>query len=131
MRTIPVASWELSRHRVRFVTAVQNRWTQYCQELYNYPIQPDDSLLDRDSTSSRGPSPLPVMREEVEEALGRLPEGKSPGADNIPSELLKHAGNELVTIVTSLCQKIWESKQWPAEWTQSLIIPLPKRGNLR
>lgn len=112
-------------------SAVLNRWTQYCQELYNYPIQPDDSLLDGDSTPSREPSPLPVMREEVEEAIRSLPEGKSPGADNIPTELLKHGGNELVTIVTSLCQKIWEAKQWPTEWTQALIIPLPKKGNLR
>ena len=111
-------------------SAVLNRWTQYCQELYNYPIQPDDSLLDGVSTT-REPSPLPVMREEVEEAIRNLPEGKSPGADNIPSELLKHGGNELVTVITSLCQKIWESKQWPDEWTQSLIIPLPKKGNLR
>ena len=40
-------------------------------------------------------------------------------------------GSDLVTIVTALCQKIWEKKQWPIEWTRSLIIPLPKKGNLR
>ena len=50
------------------------------------------------------------MMEEVEETIRNLPEGKSSGADNIPSELLKHGGNELVPVTTSLCQKIWETK---------------------
>ncbi len=27
-------------------SAVLARWTEYCEELYNYPIQPDISLTD-------------------------------------------------------------------------------------
>lgn len=56
-------------------TAVLNRWTQYCQNLYNHLIQPDINLIDWDSTSMRTPSPLPVLREEVEEAMWSLPTG--------------------------------------------------------
>ena len=111
-------------------SAVLNRWTEYCQELYNYPIQPDKNILEGVATP-RVPSPIPILREEVEEAIRSLPTGKSPGADNITAELLKHGGQEMVTYVTAICQKIWEKKQWPTEWTQSLIIPLPKKGNLR
>jgi len=71
------------------------------------------------------------MRKEVEEAIRSLPAGKSPGADNIPAELLKHGGGCLVAVITSLSQKIWETKQWPTVWTKSLIIFLPKKGILR
>ena len=71
------------------------------------------------------------MREEEEAAIRSLTTGKSPGADNIPAELLKHVGNDLVTVVTSLCQKIWETKQWPDEWAKPFIIPLPQKGNLQ
>ena len=56
---------------------------------------------------------------------------KAPGADNIPAELLKHGGKELIALMTSLFQKIWVTKTWPDEWTRSLIIPLPKKGNPR
>mgnify|MGYP006273469667 CR=1 FL=1 len=112
-------------------SAVLKRWSQYCSDLYNHPLQPDHSLIDGDSTPQREPSPLPVLKEEVEEAIRSLPTGKSPGADNIPAELLKNGGEHLATVITSLCQKIWATKQWPVEWTQSLIIPLPKKGNLR
>ena len=71
------------------------------------------------------------MKEEVEAAIRSLPVDKAPGADNIPAELLKYGGKELVALITSLCQKIWETKTWPDEWTRSLVIPLPKKGNPR
>ena len=35
---------------------------------------------------------LPVLRAEVKEAVRSLKAGKSPGVDNIPSELLKNGG---------------------------------------
>ena len=46
---------------------------------------------------------------------------KSPGIDNVPAELIKYGGEA----------KIWETKTWPEEWTKSLIIMIPKKGNLR
>ena len=57
--------------------------------------------------------------------------GKSSGVDNIPTELLKYGGINVVNIMTKICQNIWSTKQWPADWTQSLIIPIPKKGNLK
>ena len=110
--------------------AVLNRWTEYCQELYNFPLQPDKSIL-VDEPKHNIPEPLPVMKEEVKEAVKSLQGGKSPGLDNIPSELLKQGGEAVTEVLTTLCQKIWETKQWPTEWTQSLIIPIPKKGDTR
>ena len=30
-----------------------------------------------------------------------------------------------------ICNKIWKTGEWPTPWTQSLIITLPKKGNLQ
>ena len=30
-----------------------------------------------------------------------------------------------------ICIKIWQTGEWPIPWTQSLIITLPKKGNLQ
>ncbi|GFR65860.1 endonuclease-reverse transcriptase [Elysia marginata] len=57
--------------------------------------------------------------------------GKAPGVDNIPSELLKAGGEEVNDIFTALCQRIWNEKKLSTEWTKSLVVPLPKKGNLR
>ena len=51
--------------------------------------------------------------------------------DNIPSLLLKNGGETKTTVLTVMCQKIWETKEWPKEWTQSLVISLPKKGQLK
>ena len=53
---------------------------------------------------------------------------KSRRVDNVPAELLK---NELIRVLTAICQRKWETKQWPKDWTQSLITHTPKKGNLR
>ena len=111
-------------------TAVLNRWTEYCQELYNFQLQSDTGLLGAEPTD-RTLESLPVLREEVEQAVRSLKGGKSPGPYNIPAELLKHGGEAVINVLTVLCQKIWETKEWPREWTQSLIIPLPKKCNTR
>ena len=51
--------------------------------------------------------------------------------DSIPSELLKNGGKTTTTVLTAICQKTWETMEWPKEWTHSLVIPLPKRGNFK
>ena len=111
---------------------IMYRWTEYCKELYNYQIKPDTNIIKNQQNTIRPePSPLPVLKEEVTEAIHSLPDNKSPGLDNIPSELIKHGGDELNKVLTTICQKIWQTKQWPTLWTQSLIIPLPKKANAR
>ena len=94
-------------------TAVLNQWTEYCSGLYNYELHPDISLIQSNQTPTQEAESLPVLREEVEEAVPRLKAGKSPGVDNIPSELLKNGGDATTTVLTALCQKIRETKEWP------------------
>ena len=69
----------------------------------------------------------PIMKDEVEAAVRNLKSGKSSGTDNVPAELVKYGGEDVVSFMTALCQKIWLEKKWPKEWTQSLVIPYRKR----
>ena len=73
----------------------------------------------------------PTLREEVEAAVKSLKKGKSAGVGNIPSEL-DQAGREAMTdTLLIICNKIWQTGEWLTPWTQSLIITLPKKGNLK
>ena len=67
----------------------------------------------------------------MKEAVRGLKARKSPGVNNIPSELLKTEDEATTTVLTAICQKTWETMEWPKEWTHSLVIPLPKRGNFK
>ena len=73
----------------------------------------------------------PILREEVEAAVKALKMGKSAGVDNIPAELVQAGGETMVDILTTICNKFWKTGEWPTTWTQSLIITLPKKGNLQ
>ena len=68
----------------------------------------------------------PILRKEVEAAVQSLKKGKSAGGDNIPAELVQTGGDNVITALTTICNKIW-----PIPWTQYLVITLPKKGNLQ
>ena len=60
-----------------------------------------------------------------------MKKGKSAGVDNIPAELVLAGGEDVITALTTICEKIWQKGEWPTPWTQSLVITLLKKGNLQ
>ena len=83
-----------------------NRWTEYCKELYNYPINPDPNVLAHNGNHNTDTYyELLILESEVVNAIKKLKEGKSPGIDNIPNELIKHGGTAIIRMLTAICQK--------------------------
>ena len=60
-----------------------------------------------------------------------MKKGKSAGVDNNPAELGQAGGEDVTTTLMTICNKIWQTGEWPTPWTQSLVITLPKKGNLQ
>ena len=54
---------------------------------------------------------------------------KAGGGDGIPAELLQILKDDAVKVLHSICQQIWKTQQWPQDWTRSVFIPIPKKGN--
>ena len=72
----------------------------------------------------------PILHKEVEAAVQSLKKGRSLGVDNIPEELAQAVGEDVITALTTISNKIWQTGEWPTPWTQSLVITLPRKGNL-
>ena len=105
------------------------RWTEYCSELYDYKTNGDPEFAcSHESTNIERDDILP---EEVEAAVKMLKKGKSAGVDNIPGELVQAGGEEMIHVLHKICNEIWKKGEWPKEWTQSLVITIPKKGNLQ
>ena len=92
-------------------TAVLNLRTEYCSGLDNCELHPDTSVLQSNQSPTQEAASLPVLSEEIE-YVHNLKAGKSPRVDNIPSELLKDGGKATTTVLTVICQKISEMKEW-------------------
>ena len=56
---------------------------------------------------------------------------KASGGDGIPAELFQILKDDAVKVLHSICQKIWETQQWPQDWKRSVFIPISKRGNAK
>ena len=106
-----------------------NRWTEYCSELYNHKADGDPLVLNCPQTDTEDDHPIP--RKEVEAAVQSLKKAKSAGVDNSPAELAEADGEEVITVLAAICNKIWQTAEWPTPGTQSLVITLPKQGNLQ
>ena len=67
----------------------------------------------------------------MEAAVQSLKKGKSAGVNNIPAELVQAGREDIITALMTICNKIWQTAEWPTPRTQTLVITLPKKGNLQ
>ena len=99
---------------------ILNRWTEYCSELYNYKANGDPSVLNCPQTDTEDNHS--ILHREIEAAVQSLKKGRSAGVDNIPAELVQAGGEDVITALTTICNKIWQTGEWPTPWTKSLVI---------
>jgi hypothetical protein len=108
---------------------IKQRWFEYGSALYNH--KPDiDPLVCVRSTPSECDNEPPILRSEIESAINRLKADKSPGTDEIPGELLKHGGDSIIDQYHCICNNIWQKESIPEEWTKSIIVTMPKKGDI-
>ncbi|KAI8434260.1 hypothetical protein MSG28_012354 [Choristoneura fumiferana] len=72
-----------------------------------------------------------IMRDEVRAAIKHLKCNKAMGCDEIPIEVFKAMGESGVDVLFTICNKIWETGIWPDDWSQSIFIPLHKKGSTK
>jgi hypothetical protein len=109
------------------------RWREHFEGILNCPEpttclgemewgeETEELEIDRDD----------INEDEVRKALKSLKNGRAAGNDGIKPELLKHGGETLVKSMTNLCNKVWKTGSVPKEWKEGIIIPLPKKGDLK
>jgi hypothetical protein len=111
---------------------IKTRWTEYCRTLYQDTETNYSTVIEMEKTA---PPPAEdqkdyILMEEVEAAIRRLKPRKSPGPDNITGELLQAGGEALVKEMHAICNKIWKEGDPPEEWTKSVLVVIPKKGDL-
>ena len=105
---------------------VKEGWRYYTENLYKR----DDNMTTIYETKECEEEAT-ILEEEVRKALKALSNGKSPGSDGIPIELLKEVDEEAIKVLTAICQQIWIKRIWPKQWKESIYVPIPKKGDPR
>ena len=110
---------------------IQERWREYIKDLYDTNHKPAYSEMELESQDEieDGELGLELMREEIEKAIDDMKGKKAVGVDNIPAEFWKVMEGEARKELTGLCQEIYLKGKWPKDFTKTIMIPIPKKGN--
>lgn len=107
---------------------INHTWKQYFSSLLNHPIKEETTYVPEPPTEQEVAELRDEMIniEEVETAIASLKNGKSPGSDLIPNEILKWGKPLLTTKLSELFTKAYRTGTIPEDWGKSIICPIYK-----
>ena len=89
------------------------RWKNYFSQLLNVHGAKDVRQEEIHTAEPLVPEPSSF---EVELAIEKLKNHKSPGIDQIPAELIKAGGRTIRCAIHKLIISIWNKEELPEEW---------------
>ena len=104
---------------------IEKRWQEYT-ELYKKDL--NDSDKHAGVITHLEPD---ILEFEVKWTLESITMNKVSGGDGISAELFQVLRDDAMKVLSSICQQIWKTQQWPQDWKKSVFIPIPKKGNAK
>ena len=111
----------------------QQRWRRHFTSVLNQQSHFDAEELARaEQKPLRAEMAEPPSEEELVKAVSSLKNGKTGGESGILPEMVK-AGCQSVEfrgLLLDLVHTAWREKKVPQEWANSVLVPVPKKGDL-
>ncbi|KAJ4436358.1 hypothetical protein ANN_18990, partial [Periplaneta americana] len=98
-------------------------WVTYFQKLYDNEEEVNNEFI---TTIEEEIIPIPIK--DIQDTITQLKNRKAPGVDNISNEMIKYGGSLLVEEIHKLFRKIYSNMEIPAQWKESITIPIFKKG---
>uniref|UniRef100_A0A1Y1JWU5 Reverse transcriptase domain-containing protein n=1 Tax=Photinus pyralis TaxID=7054 RepID=A0A1Y1JWU5_PHOPY len=111
---------------------IMDRWKEYFRDLLDHRSnEQNNKHSEQTKNATEDETEKPITKEEINEAIKSLKNGKAPGYDKITTEMLKNLDDRGTEMFWKLCNKIWDEEQIPEDWKIGLIVPIFKKGNAR
>ena len=110
-----------------------NRLKEHFEEVLNQNLKdPASSVFDeiKENEALHEINCGPFTFNEVKRAIKGLKNNKSPGVDNITSELLKADIDTAARQLLNIFEQVKHSKTIPSDWKKSYLVKIPKKGDL-
>jgi hypothetical protein len=102
---------------------VLNRWKNFFNQVLNVHEVHDVRQMEIHKAEPLVPEPNLV---KVDIAIGKLKRYKSLGTNQISAELMKAGGETLCSEIHTLICCIWNKKELPQQWKESIIVLIHK-----
>ena len=75
----------------------------------------------------------PPTVEELKEAIDKLKSGKAAGQTSILPEMIRGASydDDFLNSLLELVQLVWREGKVPQDWIDAVLVPIPKKGELK
>ena len=101
---------------------VSGRWREYFEKLLNEENEWNDELS---AEYVEGPADM-ISKEEVRQAIQDLKVRKAAGPSGVTGEMIMAAGEQAVSWMTSICNKIVKEETIPESWQMSELVAIYK-----
>jgi len=102
-------------------------WENYITELYEQPNRPVTIEIEPEEevdADEKGPY---ILQSEVEKGIKEMRNKKATGDDDVPGDVLKLFGESGLKIMMKLINIIYETGEWPKDFTEFKMIALKKK----
>ena len=93
------------------------RWGEYVEELLNRPPPPISEAIPEAELMLDVNTAKP-SKEEIAKSIQNQKNGKAPGPDGIPAEILKGDVNTSTQMLYDILAKVWEEETIPEDWKE-------------
>ena len=118
---------------------IRHEWTEYFRNLFAETVDPSwdsnfrrevDEFVENVNVSHVNfiPTVDPITAQEVSKQISIMPNGKSPGYDNISIEHYRYAGDNVIKCVTWIINYVIFTGEIPKYCKKGILIPIPKAG---
>ena len=115
------------------VVVQQQQWRRHFTTILNIQNQFNEAeiMKARQRPIRHQLAEMPNM-DELTSAIGRLKNGKAGGLSGILPEMVKAAccGEDFLDLLLDLVQMVWKESEVPKDWSDALLVPIPKKGDL-
>ena len=104
-----------------------NQWIEYFNETLNYNVQdrPEWNVIE-DDPPDVDDLDRPISDQEIISAVKKVKKGKAAGRDGVTGDLLKLLLHVLTPSLNKLFNKIFETGNFPKDWTSAILCPIYK-----
>jgi hypothetical protein len=105
-------------------------WEIYVEQLYDRASRPENRNVESEEVDEDHKGPH-ILLSVVEKAIKEMRDKKATGDDDAPVEALKLLGDDGLNVLTQLINNIYESVEWPKDFTEVSMVVLKKRPKAR
>ena len=99
-------------------------WENYITELRDRPNRPQTLEVEPEEEVDTDEKGLYILQSEVEKAIKEVRNKKVTGDDDVPGDVFKLLGEGGLKIMKKLINTIYETEQWPKDFTEVTMIAL-------